>query len=1034
MAVPSPGDGSGDYANSYVSYTIDTNGLWLEITGVSNGAAWFNLYNATNQIYAIWSTTNLLANWNLETELWPTNATVMPFTVPTLEGQNLFVQAEDWTGVTENGNTTPDWWFWEYFGTVALSDTNLDSQGNTLLYDYQNGLDPNVIQFSFQFTNYYVNTLNVPVQLNISGGVPSFIAVLINDMNQADAVWQPYTSSNIVVTLGSTNGTYGVFVGLRGLPPDATQTWRWTPVTLYSDVPMLTITSPTTSIVPQSPTQLQGYASNPLESLSFDVSNAAGIFTNQTGFLTGQFYDTNLLAYTTNYFECSGIVLNNGTNNITLHATDWAGNTANVSFTLDYSADTNPPVLSLVWPQDGTAISGSQFTLQAQVSDPTATVTASINGNTVQGLVEQNGSVWVQNLPLNAGANAVTLTASNAVGGVSVINFNVNENDVGLVINPLTSDQLNQPSVNVTGFIGDPSYDVRVNGKEAYYVDDEGDWEADGVLVNPTGTASLQVQVYTGDPVLIASQMANQPQPAMVVLAGYSGSINIYSYGYGPLDLPGLYVYTANWAYDSGGNETTTGYTPNDAGTAENNLNGSDSLPADGPGFATPELLLAWDYFSVNIPYGDDGGNFQRSSGAQVMIAPSGQEQAGTTNVYLVLASASEFSDPAQAFGEGPGDLPQPPEWWQFNGQTLVNTGITNGDGTVLGAMLVSALAGTTPIITPTNTQFYYNKAESLNDWQVTNLTLQIFDANTGTNLTPQTNTVIVGQQMNWYAQLSITNQFMTNFPLANYQWTIPGVTISNYVEAADASSAMVVTNFPLNNSNVVFYWVDGASNRVVQCSATVQGKTITAQATFNIYRPKVFMLNPALNGTPTNLWTSSTALWVTLGRGTIALGVESTTNNMSYIVGITSSNFDGNAKITQICTINATGSGLNHCTNWLDNSDPYSSSTSVKVNKNLVPTNQFGLNTMNLDDAPQAASSSYQAIQMNDSFVDYVMFNPAYSGPGSIYVPIGKVTWSTLAGASWPSTTISPNSVVGPTGPDDSLDWPVWANVYSNR
>jgi hypothetical protein len=105
-----------------------------------------------------------------------------------------------------------------------------------------------------------------------------------------------------------------------------------------------------------------------------------------------------------------------------------------------------------------------------------------------------------------------------------------------------------------------------------------------------------------------------------------------------------------------------------------------------------------------------------------------------------------------------------------------------------------------------------------------------------------------------------------------------------------------------------------------------------------------------------------------------------------------------------------------------------------VKVNKNLVPTNQFGLNTMNLDDAPQAASSSYQAIQMNDSFTDYVMFNPAYLGSPSIYVPIGKITWNISAGASWPSTTISPNSVIGPTGPVDSMDWPVWTNVYSNR
>ncbi|MGD0253810.1 MAG: hypothetical protein ABSC01_14080 [Verrucomicrobiota bacterium] len=477
-----------DADTSASTYTFPTNGLWLEITGISNSVAWFNLHNATDMVYEVWSKTDLTTpDWNIEQEVWPgTNQDVMPFTVPELDRTNLFIWARDWTGVTENGNTTPDWWFWEYFGTVALSDTNLDSTGtHTLLYDYQNGIDPNVIQFSLQFTNYYVNTLNAPVQLNIFGGVPSYMAVLVNDTDQADAVWQPYTSSNIVATLGSADGTYTIFVGLRGLPPDATQTWRWASVTLYSDAPMLTITNPTTSIVSQSPIQLQGYASHPLESLSFDVSNATGVFTNQTGFLTGQYYDTHLLAYTTNYFECSDIVLNNGTNVITLHATDWAGNTANVSFTLDYSPNTNPPVLNLVWPQDGTTISGSHFTLQAQVSDPTATVTASINGNTVQGLVEQNGSVWVQNLSLNAGTNAVTLTASNAFGGVSVTNFNVIGNDVGLVINPLTGDQLNQSSVNVTGFIGDPIDDcVVVNGVRATVYDD-GSWEADGVPVSP---------------------------------------------------------------------------------------------------------------------------------------------------------------------------------------------------------------------------------------------------------------------------------------------------------------------------------------------------------------------------------------------------------------------------------------------------------------------------------------------------------------------------------------------------------------------
>jgi len=85
--------------------------------------------------------------------------------------------------------------------------------------------------------------------------------------------------------------------------------------------------------------------------------------------------------------------------------------------------------------------------------------------------------------------------------------------------------------------------------------------------------------------------------------------------------------------------------------------------------------------------------------------------------------------------------------------------------------------------------------------------------------LTGQTNKVIVGQQMNLKCQLMISNEVITVFPLTNFQWTVPGFAISNYVVAADASSAVVYTNFPTTKSNVVFYWVDGASNRAVQCS-----------------------------------------------------------------------------------------------------------------------------------------------------------------------------------------------------------------------
>jgi hypothetical protein len=239
MDVPSPGDGGNDggsnnYSSFTSSYTIDTNGLWLEITNVSNGLACLNLHNSTDEVYEVWSKIDLLAtNWNIEQEVWPeVDQEPTPFTVPVLDRTNLFIWARDWTGITSGGNETPEWWFWKYFGMVDLSDTNLDSQGNTLLYDYQNGADPNVISFSILFTNTLVNTSLIQGTITVSAGVPAYWAVLINDDNVDDADWQPYTSSNILVNLNAGDGDYAVWIGLRGLPADAHQTWLERPITL----------------------------------------------------------------------------------------------------------------------------------------------------------------------------------------------------------------------------------------------------------------------------------------------------------------------------------------------------------------------------------------------------------------------------------------------------------------------------------------------------------------------------------------------------------------------------------------------------------------------------------------------------------------------------------------------------------------------------------------------------------------------------------------------------------------------------------
>ena len=83
---------------------------------------------------------------------------------------------------------------------------------------------------------------------------------------------------------------------------------------------------------------------------------------------------------------------------------------------------------------------------------------------------------------------------------------------------------------------------------------------------SPTGTATLDVQVYTGDPALIAEQATSQPQPPLAVLMGYSGTATETGYGIfagGGFSL--LFQWAANWSYDSGGAYNESGYAPNDS-------------------------------------------------------------------------------------------------------------------------------------------------------------------------------------------------------------------------------------------------------------------------------------------------------------------------------------------------------------------------------------------------------------------------------------------------------------------------------------
>ena len=246
--------------------------------------------------------------------------------------------------------------------------------------------------------------------------------------------------------------------------------------------------------------QLQGYANEELAWITYDLNNANGSVSNQSGFMTGAIFDTNSFTYTNDSFKCFDLVLASGANTVTLHAADLAGNltTSNFVFNLNYS-NKPAPVVQLWWPQNGAQISGSSFTWRGTVDDPTVTLSAQItdtNGdvNVVAGMIERNGNFWVDNLPLAPGTNWLTLTATDINNNTNTTNIYVVQSSVALNItsmDPITT----QSAITVNGTISTNNYTVWVNGVLVTNINWNGSvyvWSANNVPVNGAGSAVVQ--------------------------------------------------------------------------------------------------------------------------------------------------------------------------------------------------------------------------------------------------------------------------------------------------------------------------------------------------------------------------------------------------------------------------------------------------------------------------------------------------------------------------------------------------------------
>jgi RHS repeat-associated protein len=156
------------------------------------------------------------------------------------------------------------------------------------------------------------------------------------------------------------------------------------------------------------------------------------------------------------------VPLNQGVNSLAIRATDHAGNHTDSTRTV--TRDTQAPTLTVTSPVDNSYTNQNTVTVAGTVTDAT-TVTVKVNGVTFP--VGQGGA-FSGSYTLAAGANFLTITATDAVGNVTTQVRKVTQDRTppALTITaPANGSYTNAIAVNVTGTASDSAtVSVKVNG------------------------------------------------------------------------------------------------------------------------------------------------------------------------------------------------------------------------------------------------------------------------------------------------------------------------------------------------------------------------------------------------------------------------------------------------------------------------------------------------------------------------------------------------------------------------------------------
>jgi len=1030
---PSPGGGGGDpfvggVTNTFV-YTFPTNGLWLDVTNVSGGIVSGRLHHATNYVYAILGCTNLSENvWTPEAEVFPgTSTNSAAFFLDMFDRPAFFLRAHDWTGVTHGGNNVPDWWFWYYFGTTNLTDDTYDSSWVTKLgEDYTNNWVPaNTLAFSVGLTNAYSQG-SIKAQMNVSAGVAGYSAVVVHSTNYAaSANWQPFEETNLLVGL-TNEGWHYVWFGLRGWFTNSAPVWQCRHIKVDFTLPVLTITNPTVSAVDLSVIQLSGFSSEDLEALTLDITNSNGLLTNQFVIITGHDFDTNAYEFTTTYFHCYDLALAPGTNTITLHAIDLAGNTVALTTNIVYTTRTNPPAVAMLWPQDGMQICGTNITIKGYVDDPTASVSLSLvdtdgNTNVLYGRTGRDGVFWIENVPLVAATNPVSITLSSA-SGQTTTNLTLRQSVLALTMNQVFAGQ-----TTVTGTIGASGYTVWVNDVQA--TNNGSAWTAEippicvgGGLIAATAIPNTDNNGYgsansnsglsmsgqgSGNPSSASSANAQwmiQAPDGNFVTAFHDQWLMPETLWDGAAWVDRVSCDNFDWSDGGGGVRREkawwNGY--------DHSFDYDTVFPATTwPQYAAEvhdfyENYQNWGQLMLQPVQSDYNAAFSDTTRAEYKLATGGPLGSSEQHLWSVNASATTYASPDAIRYNYGFDGWLDPEQITFGDLGRV------GPDNYLWVVLPDNTAAT---ITPRG-----DGADVTKFWFTTGKYSLPIMAN-GIDISTTTPVFCVGQNVSF--QLSDLPERVT---ATKIQWSLGG-TYVNQMIAGSSGASDIYTNNPnlLKQASMPSnWWTSGDYDKPPTYS--VSGKCTlvfandnpnqdyAASGQFAIFKPKVVRFTPSPPFIPM------------VTNGYLSLGDELTSSGIMWFRADVKSGPGFRGQMNWVQLIQRTTTYAQSTTGfWLDNSLFYNSDDSD------VDPNDGG--SLFFTDSPGVGSLSWASC--TDSFKTYLVFRPNPQS-SSIYVTLQLVTWDWWGNEGALQTLTS--SHVTPPSNADNHDFPKWTNIIHVR